>query len=503
VNDAVVAVTRGALTRLTRDELQGVIGHEFSHILNGDMRLNMRLIGVLHGLLMVALFGRFLLELGRGNTQGDRRGGAAPLLAAGALLWVLGYVGVFFGRLIKAAVSRQREYLADAASVQFTRNRDGIGGALRKIGWLSEQQALGSAISHPNAETLSHMFLGAARVGFARGLFATHPPLAERLRRLYGRTVDFLPAPEQPFALAAAAAAGAPAPELPPLPFERAASPVAGLLLAAPAAEALAQTIGRPQGPAPSPVPAEEALATALADSTQAQLLVYGLLLDKTSPASGAQRRALVEALGTAAARRVDELHALAQALPAGVRLQLLDRALPTLRRLPAPDAQRLLALAHALIAADGRVSLPEFLLYTVLEHRLGADARRPAAVRYRAVAELAQETALVLSLVAALRAPADPERAFDAGLLRLPGVQAPRVPPERIAFEAVGAALRRLNALAPLAKPVLIKALAAAAFLDGQTNWKAASALRTICAALDSPLPPQLVADAAAPPDQ
>ncbi|MCS7101349.1 MAG: hypothetical protein NZL99_06570, partial [Burkholderiaceae bacterium] len=112
----------------------------------------------------------------------------------------------------------------------------------------------------------------------------------------------------------------------------------------------------------------------------------------------------------------------------------------------------------------------------------------------------LAQETALVLSLVAALRAPADPERAFDAGLLRLPGVQAPRVPPERIAFEAVGAALRRLNALAPLAKPILIKALAAAAFLDGQTNWKAASALRTICAALDCPLPPQLAAGAASP---
>ena len=203
INDAVIAVTRGTLTRLTRDELQGVIGHEFSHVLNGDMRLNMRLIGVLFGLTMVAMAGRFLLEVaGRGRGGSDRGGGIAVVALAGVTLWVLGYIGVFFGRLIKAAVSRQREFLADASAVQFTRNPDGIGGALRKIGGLGAAEGLGTRIDHPRAESLSHLFLGAARPAFVSGLFATHPPITERVRRIYGRAREFLPAPEDRVALA-------------------------------------------------------------------------------------------------------------------------------------------------------------------------------------------------------------------------------------------------------------------------------------------------------------
>ncbi len=154
INDAVIAVTRGTLTRLSRDELQGVIAHEFSHVLNGDMRLNMRLIGVLFGLTMVAMAGRFLLEVAGRSRGGSGRGSGgvlAVLFLAGVALWVLGYIGVFFGRLIKAAVSRQREYLADASAVQFTRNPDGIGGALRKIGGLSASDGLGTRIEHPQA----------------------------------------------------------------------------------------------------------------------------------------------------------------------------------------------------------------------------------------------------------------------------------------------------------------------------------------------------------------
>ena len=184
INDAVIAVTRGTLTRLSRDELQGVIAHEFSHVLNGDMRLNLRLIGVLHGLLIVALAGRLLLEVGgrsRGGSSSRSGNAMAILFFAGIALWLLGYIGVFFGRLIKAAVSRQREFLADASAVQFTRNPDGIGGALRKIGGLTETTGLGTRIDHPQAEALSHLFLGAARPSFVRGLFATHPSLEERV----------------------------------------------------------------------------------------------------------------------------------------------------------------------------------------------------------------------------------------------------------------------------------------------------------------------------------
>jgi hypothetical protein len=458
------------------------------------MRLNMRLIGVLYGLLMVATFGRFLMDIGRAGRRDAR--GAVPLMMAGLLVWIVGYVGVFFGRLIKAGVSRQREFLADAAAVQFTRNPDGIGGALRKIGWLTENEGLGSAIAHPNAESLSHMFLGAAQRSFVRGLFATHPPLEERVRRIYGRPMDFMAAPEQPLALAMAGASEA-EPQAAPIEFV---SPVAALVAgSAQQAQAVPEAIGHAAPVTESLTQAleEPLLRAALADSGAAQLLVLALLIDKDRAVADSQRRALAEAFGAPAAQTVDEYHARVQRLPPGMRLPLVDRLLPTLRKLPPAAAQRLLALAHTLIAADGRVTLAEFLLFTVLKRRLGPDAHKPVPARFRSAAELPAETALVLSLVAAVRLPDAPERAFNAGLLLLPGVDAQRVPPEAIALDAVDAALARLNELAPLAKPAFIKAATAAAFVDGQTNWKAASCLRTICAALDAPLPPQLSAQA------
>src|SRR5262249_48401476 len=178
--DAVVAVSQGALNYLTRDELQGVVAHEFSHILNGDMRLNIRLIGLIFGIMALSIIGRMLMFTSGGRSSGrnDSRGG---MMLLGLGVFVLGLVGAFFGRLIMAAVSRQREYLADASAVQFTRNPDGIGGALKKIGGLAE----GSRIENPQAAEAGHMFFANAFAGrgFA-GLLATHPPLVERIRRL-------------------------------------------------------------------------------------------------------------------------------------------------------------------------------------------------------------------------------------------------------------------------------------------------------------------------------
>lgn len=496
LHDAVIAVTRGALTRLTRDELQGVIGHEFSHVLNGDMRLNIRLIGVLFGLLMLAMFGRFMMEIGRGGR--DSRGGMAVLLVAGIALWIIGYIGVFFGRLIKAAVSRQREYLADASSVQFTRNRDGIGGALRKIGGLSQQGEPGSRIDHPHAETLSHLFLGAARPTFVSGLFATHPPLARRIERIYGRALPLLPAPELPLAEALAERRAEPAVAA-PMSAATAASPLAALLDEPARGEAVVQSIGKPgfDGQAPAQaverLPGEAALEAALLDSLRAQQVVLAMLIEKDRPFSGQQRQLVAQALGTEAAQQVDALHDLIQARPPGLRLPLLDRAVPTLLKLPPSARERLLLLAHGLIAADGRVTLQEFLLFTLLKRRIGRDAHRPPRVRYPTLAGLEPDVALVLSLVASVRLPENPERSYNAGILQLSGIDPPRVPTEAIALDDVARALDRLNELAPLAKPRLIKAFAAAAFVDGKTHWKAASCLRTICAALDAPLPPQM----------
>ena len=519
INDAVIAVTRGTLTRLTRDELQGVIGHEFSHVLNGDMRLNMRLIGVLFGLTMVAMAGRFLLEAaGRGRGGSDRVGGIAVVALAGVTLWVLGYIGVFFGRLIKAAVSRQREFLADASAVQFTRNPDGIGGALRKIGGLGAAGGLGTRIDHPQAEALSHLFLGAARPAFVSGLFATHPPIAERVRRVYGRTVEFLPAPEDrvavalegrpavdadlapiPFASSVIATAGA---DPSPNSFPDGLSPVAGLVTAsASAAAQITEAVGTVSRPRSRDFALDEAqratlaaLRTAAADGSRSQLLVLALLVDLDVELRAQQRKVIAEAYGSEALPIVDDDHGRIQQLPPGARQPLIDVAMPALRKLPQDARQRLLRVAHMLIVADGRLSVQEFLLFTILKRRLGPDAGRAVPISHRSIRELPREASLVLSLTAAVRMPVRAEHAFNAGALLLPDVDTPFTPGDSIRLDDVSDALDRLNRLAPLAKPQLIKAVTATAFADDSTNWRAASTLRMICAALDAPLPPRLL---------
>ena len=523
INDAVVAVTRGTLTRLNRDELQGVIAHEFSHVLNGDMRLNMRLIGILFGLTVVAMAGRFLLEIAGRSRGGGRSGGGvlAALFLAGVTLWVLGYIGVFFGRLIKAAVSRQREFLADASAVQFTRNPDGIGGALRKISGLTASEGLGTRIDHPQAEALSHLFLGAARPAFASGLYATHPSLAERVRRIYGRAMEPLPAPEDRLALSLGGLSPAeersrspirfvPTPGAAPstqtggmAAFPQAMSPVAGLVAAGGAAVArITEAVGKVNSPRSVDFALDDAQRATLAalreaavDAARSQLLVLALLLDSNSELRAQQRKVVAEAYGAEALPVIDDDQARIQQLPPGARQPLVDVAMPALRKLPADVRQRLLRVAHTLIVADGRLSVREFLLYTILRRRLGPDAGRAVPVRYQSVDELPQQAGLVLSLTAAVRMPERAEHAFNAGALLLPGVDVPFTAADALRLDEVSAALDQLNQLAPLAKPRLIKAATAVAFADNATNWRAASTLRMFCAALDAPLPPQLVA--------
>jgi Zn-dependent protease with chaperone function len=523
INDAVVTVTRGALTRLSRDELQGVIAHEFSHILNGDMRLNLRLIGVLYGLLIVALAGRFLLELGGRSRGGGRSGGSAiaVLVAAGLALWILGYIGVFFGRLIKAGVSRQREFLADASAVQFTRNPDGIGGALRKIAGLTEQTGLGTRIDNPQAESLSHLFLGAARPSFVRGIFATHPPMDERLRRIYGRAVSAVPAPENAVALALGGLEPTPEPMRPRSPIQYVpsgvalaaaaqsaealpdhTSPVAGLMAAGTGAAAnIAAAIGTVRPPRNRDFALDEdqralieSLRRAASDGMRAQLLTLAMLVDKDRDLRGQQRALIAEAYGAEAATIADGCYDQILRLPPGARQPLVDVAMPALRKLPLEARSSLLRTAHLLIAADGRVTVPEFLLFTILKRRLGPDAGRAVPVRFAELGPLSREVGLVLSLVAAVRAPEHAEHAFNAGAVTLRDVELLVVAATDVRLDDVTTALDRLNQLAPLVKPLLIKAATAVAFVDGETNWKSATCLRMICAALDAPLPPQVL---------
>jgi Zn-dependent protease with chaperone function len=178
--DAAIAVTRGTLELLDRDELQGVIAHEFSHILNGDMRLNIRLMGVLFGIMVLGLIGRIVLRGGRYSAfaASRRNRGAPAVLIIGLGLTILGAIGVFFARVIKASVSRQREYLADASAVQFTRQTAGLANALKKIGGYDA----GSYLQAADPEEVSHMLFGTG--SRLSGLFATHPPLTDRIQAL-------------------------------------------------------------------------------------------------------------------------------------------------------------------------------------------------------------------------------------------------------------------------------------------------------------------------------
>ncbi|EUA18996.1 peptidase M48 family protein [Mycobacterium kansasii 662] len=176
--DAAITVTSGALAQLNRDELQGVIAHEFSHILNGDMRLNIRLIGLLNGILLIGLTGMRVLQFGGGRGSSSKNG--APIWMVALAMMVLGFIGVFFANIIKAAVSRQREWLADASAVQFTRQTAGLVGALKKIAGVASGSALRDARS---ATEVSHMLFGEGRRSF-RAWYATHPPLADRIKAL-------------------------------------------------------------------------------------------------------------------------------------------------------------------------------------------------------------------------------------------------------------------------------------------------------------------------------
>lgn len=522
-NEAVVAVTRGTLHRLTREELQGVVAHEFSHILNGDMRLNIKLIGLLFGIQMLALIGRGMIDLrffGRGDF-GDQRNSRrssneAVFLLVGVVLFVVGYIGIFFGRLIKAAVSRQREFLADASAVQFTRNPAGIGGALRKIGGLTRSNRCGSRINHPQAEAFSHLFLGAARPQLLSGLFATHPPLEERLQRLYGRSMSFLDAGE----ITEQAAADR----------TDAAVPIAGLQAdgtmeyVVPTDDFSVSTTGVPASTATSKIgtsslteigfgqhaghhtaglqqiPAQ--LLDAAHDPQGARALVCALLLDDTQSTAYNAQLDLLNKWSSQLAAQSQHLFSIIKNDHLTLRMPLLDLASPALKSLAPQERLDLMIQVEQLIAADQKITQTEFVMQAVLDRRLATHAGRNVPVRYTKLSQLQTQVNLLIQLMAQLAFDQRQIRAalqsvvtalpevdwldlnqFDVGSTIMKSMVNPD-------FFAVRLALRQLNQLAPLAKPQLIRLLLAVA--GRAPTPEAVDMLRAICAAIDSPAPEQ-----------
>ena len=493
-SNAVVAVTRGTLEALTRDELQGVIGHEFSHILNGDVRLNLRMIGVLAGILFIGSIGQFVMRNVRESR--DSKGGGQIFLV-GLALFIVGYVGLFFARLIKAAVSRQREFLADASSVQFTRNPDGIAGALDQI----RSSGAGALISGRYAEDMSHMFFGQSVRLWLGGIFDTHPPLDERIRRINPRFQATpyrkarAPAAEPPavggsaaFAGAAQQATGRRPGDL-GTPWGRSAGDSAklvGTLNASKIDYATRLLASLPAG-----------LRESLRDADGARAATIALLLAPKEEVMRGQLQAMHAAGLGAIAERAAAAVSLTRGLGPAYHLALVDLALPALKSAPDAAKKELMAALEAVVNADRRVSLHDFVVLTLVRNQLAPKEKPPSGGSK--LAELQADVAIVLSLIAhagtrpdASGARADALRlAMRAGAkeMGLPELE----PAAALTLAAAGTALGSLKRLAPLQKALLVKGLFAAVLADGTIRVAEAEIMRLVGAVLDCPLPPML----------
>jgi Zn-dependent protease with chaperone function len=494
VSNTVVAVTHGALTTLTRDELQGIIGHEFSHILNADIRLDISMIGVLAGILFLSAIGVFMMRNARGKA-------ALIILAVGLGLFIIGYVGLFFGRIIKAAVSRQREFLADASSVQFTRNPDGIAGALDQI------RASTALISSRRAEDLSHMFFVQGIRVWLGALFDTHPPIDERIERVHP---GFQAAPYRQRRALAAPAAGRPVPAQAagfsapgPVPIAEPESRRTGDLASAWASspEESAKLVGTLDAGkvdfasrllAGLPAPLREQMR----DAEGARAVLIALLFASDDEVMQGQVQALESTGLRTLAERAKSCVALTRPLGPAFHLPVMDLALPAVKSSSDKAKLDLLAALDAVIHADRRVSLHEFVVWTLVRTQLGKPTP-PRAPKYRSVAHVRDDALRVLGLIAyaGQTAAAGPgsqiAQAFAKGAAEM-GLEHSGAPGrESLSLKQVSQALEKLKDLAPLAKAVLIKGLFAAVTADGKIRVAEAELMRLVGAVLDCPLPP------------
>lgn len=481
-SDAAVAVTRGALEKLSRDELQGVIAHEFSHVLNGDMRLNIRLMGLVFGLLVIHIIGRELLD----NTP--RRGKRGPTLAVvGFGLLAAGALGMFFGRLIKARISRQREYLADASAVQFTRQTRGLSGALKKIAGFD----LGSGLGSGRGEEVSHMLFGD---GFSLSfLFATHPPVLDRIRRLEPsfstRALEKLSAEiNDP---------GYYVPDTEELPVSRLQMPDGGIT-----PERVVAQVAHPGADdyryaeqLYATLPAE--LDAASHDPRLAPAVLLALLLDREAGEILERQLERVRAsLGPPIANAARHCRQAMVNLHPAQRLPLASMAFPALRALPPLELERFVTLIGELSHVDGRVCPFEFALGRLLRVQI-ADWLAPAEAAPSGRLRLAGSEESVAALLSAMAGAGNPQpdsarRAFVAGWTHLYPQVARRYLGEP-AWNELDSALDRLDQLAAPAKQLLVEALVQTVVSNGRVTVGESELLRVACASLHCPLPPAL----------
>ncbi len=485
-NNAVIGVSRGCMKLLRRDELQGVLAHEFSHILNGDMRLNMRLIGWVFGILCLTVIGKVLLRT---------RGRKNPLPIVGLVLLVVGAIGAFFGRLIQSAVSRQREFLADASAVQFTRNPDGIAGALKKIGGLS----YGSRLSTDYADEAGHLFFGNALGGGWFGLLATHPPLTERIRRIDPNFDGKFPRVAM---------------ETPPAPSREApqAARRPGMLGSIGGAASAAQTVlaagflSRVNTPLPDHLARAggilatlpEALTRAAREPFDANALIFALLLSSDETVRTAQLKNLEAQSSPALVQATAKLFPAIGDLERDARLALAEMAMPALRRLTSAQYEIFTRGVQCLVEADQQIDLFEYALQKMERRHLESHfrpARKPV-VQYYVLKPLVADSVVLLSALAHVgqeEEEAQARSAFQAGVARL-GLDPNSVVMlvgDDCNLPQIDRALEHLGQAAPPLKMRVLDACAHSVASDGVLRAREAELLRAIADTLDCPIPP------------
>lgn len=482
-NDATVTVTGGALTKLSRDELQGVIAHEFSHILSGDMRLNVQLIGILYGIFFLAIAGQKFLSGGRASLRA-----ALPAAVAGLFLVIIGYTGSFIGRLMQCAISRQQEYLADASAVQFTRNPLGLAGALKKIGG----SIFGSRIQSPEARQASHLFFSESHPAKWFSFLDTHPPLNMRIRLL-----------DPSFDGQYTKIAGE---RLPPRPMytepfgwvEKPAVSEALML-----ARGVTPSVG---APAMAHLVESQAILSSLPEDIHqisktpqgAAAIIFALLLGNDE----AQREQQFHALGRSLILQgkieiVFQLRAQLSGLSSHLKLPLLELSMPSLQVMTGLEKRNFLLILHSLINADNKMSLSELSMQWILDKYLNASDDLFQVIRKFSYGQIGLDIVILLSALACAGHPENRDKAqgaFIAGLDRLPTLAA-RKPTfiflDGSSYANVHRALKNLTDASFKIKESVIDACAHCAFADKTVTIEEGELLRVVALALQCPLPP------------
>lgn len=477
IDDAVVAVTRGTLEQLDRDELQGVIAHEFSHIVNGDMRLNIRLMGLISGILILAVMGRLILRSVRRSRKSK---GSGPVLMMGMALVLIGYIGVFFSRIIQSAVSRQREYLADSSAVQFTRNPSGIANALKIIGGFSP----GTIVNSPLSVETGHMFFGNAYKSF----FETHPPIIDRIRAIEptfsGDFSDRTPLKTSftgdGVPLVSVDRFGMGSFLSPKMIINRVGTvSTENIICSAKTLEVLPPQV-----------------RDDLRDPFGASCVIYAMLLDADRREKNKQIAALKPIASKEIMQRVVRLNKTVGDLAPELKLPVLDLAIPALRRLSLIQYTRFKEHVAALVESDGKIMLFEFIIQQIITHRLDA-AFYPGKGKelYRSIEPLMDDAAMIISKLAILGHgnPAKVQKAFAEAMKQIPFsyVCGNFQHLKDTSFEDVGRAISKFASARPGVKRALLDACACCVLYDHVVTIAEAELLRAVAYCIDLPLPP------------